>query len=353
MWRQVVSRLNVSNEVQDGCIKDNLITLECLQNSVENPAIRVGNNLYDINTVNQLRALRDPATNEKIAGAALRSLKDAQKNAHNELVVTRAFGMNAQELFERWKAFAMSEAVKTEGIPRGVLHTPRLDVVCTGVNSWLDEDDEGEYETLIPAYALHVVDERLPAFARHEGAPYARTPPGHVEFRIGFWPTFDRSDAQGVRPAPLLMRDFLHTLATVIEFDTSGHQRDEYLALVRAGNLHNVEFGARFMSPDTLRDAPGVAVESGHVEVARWLVRASRRADVNLLAAAEGTPQMLYMLLEEYDAMFRASPGVKDAFQNTLLLGDYRTGGEVVQEAVATLAQYPLTPAQRQFLATL
>jgi hypothetical protein len=53
---------------------------------------------------------------------------------------------------------------------------------------------------------------------------------------------------------------------------------------------------------------------------------------------------MLYMLLEEFDAMFRTyPPGARDRF---------RTGNDVLRAALAMLARYELTPEQRQFLAT-
>jgi hypothetical protein len=328
MWRQIVSRLNVNNEVQDGCIKDNLVTLECLENSTNNPAIRLGNNLYDINTVSQLRARRDPATNEDISDSDWESVIDAQDEARNERVVARAFGMSTRDLFEQWKAFAFAGAHK----PRDVLHTPRLDIV----REVLHVTPFGEGELVTPLYDLYVVDPRLPRFARMNGDVYTES----VE--TGAWPSFIRSEA-GVKARPASFKDFIATVASMVELTAYGNQKQNFCKLIYKGDLRNVEFAAQFMPEDVLRDAPLCAVQSQRVEVARWLVRASRRVDWNLLTAAGDNPWMLYMLLEEFDAMFRTyPPGARDRFRMS----------DALRAALASLARYELTSEQRKFLAT-
>jgi hypothetical protein len=71
-WNEVVRRLNVSNDVSDGCIQEP-VTLDCLVNSDEDPTFRLNDYLYNKSTLRHMRApIRDPMTRAPVPEAAWR-----------------------------------------------------------------------------------------------------------------------------------------------------------------------------------------------------------------------------------------------------------------------------------------
>jgi len=69
-WNKVVERLNVANEVSDGCIQEPL-DMDCIANSDDDPTFRLNNYLYNRSNLAQLRQSgRDPMTRAAIPAAA-------------------------------------------------------------------------------------------------------------------------------------------------------------------------------------------------------------------------------------------------------------------------------------------
>lgn len=69
-WNEVVRRLNVSNDVSNGCIQEP-VTLDCLANSDEDPTFRLNDYLYNRSSLSHIRApIRDPMTRAPVPEAA-------------------------------------------------------------------------------------------------------------------------------------------------------------------------------------------------------------------------------------------------------------------------------------------
>jgi hypothetical protein len=69
-WNEVVKRLNVVNEVSDGCIQEPL-TFDCIENSDADPTFRLNDYLYNQSNLARLRTQsRDPMTRARVPATA-------------------------------------------------------------------------------------------------------------------------------------------------------------------------------------------------------------------------------------------------------------------------------------------
>ena len=69
-WKEVTKRLNVSNDVSEGCIQEP-IAHDCIENTEADPTFRLNSYLYNQSSLGELRGRgQDPFTRERVPAAA-------------------------------------------------------------------------------------------------------------------------------------------------------------------------------------------------------------------------------------------------------------------------------------------